>query len=531
MGLLDVCTLDRAQLESLESLYYRIRDKKDAKMLLLLRDALNKKENAPLRTLIPEDVSPQVLSDFLKQCHEENVRRREEARRRVMMAVTEHFPDVAQAFAWLEHVNYFDDDFLFLPEGDTVRLFVDYGAFAIVLTLRGAQYDAAVEPYTVFWTDTDSFPADYDPESGRCTSRFWTSENEYTITFSGIECEFVSLNAAETSAAGRTFMKAVQTLTRSVVHKESLPVPLLNSEETALLPLIWELEKLSARWEGRELAFPLMKENFSARADKEAVQLLTKIEKHAAPRPNRKDHRALTKAYNALSREKYEDVWRALYDRIAATQKTYPSAFGAVYRKDELAREIRYIDAWMTENGYEGQYPEYRRRVRICGFHRVYGWGGKSTILLPREEVWRVLHVQANRQNEKGIVFEVTGGLCRGEPPHDLFACWFSAGALFDKLCRGGELLTRMLARANLALELRPLPEDVPPHDVPIRIRPSSPSECWRFVVWLMTGVFAFGILSWIMPPSAAAGITGALLAAILLVRFLYRRFRRAKRK
>lgn len=204
----------------------------------------------------------------------------------------------------------------------------------------------------------------------------------------------------------------------------------LNESEKELLPLIAEISKLSY-WtqipdEYKSADFSQLKSYIVKFGYTELLPLVENLEKEFFN--DKKKDKVINKLVSKLNTQKYEPLWRELYNELVKTQENYPSK-DFVYFSTELLNETRNnIQSLMEHYGYSGKYPDFIKQGFTDKIHLAESYN--TTYFVGHEKnVFYHIHCTEEYFNEHLLIQFACGTelLRKDESPGDIYSCLFNA--------------------------------------------------------------------------------------------------------
>lgn len=256
------------------------------------------------------------------------------------------FPDNESIY--LDSVIYFTkDDFI---DGN---IFLDVTEFPYVKTmliLKSAKFHVDFEDGAACFDDT-VIEKTADGYTLKC------SLNDNYITFEDFEYTLKPLKVPFEFSGDETPWSALFNFAYSIYDKLTLCRDSLNEKEKALEPMLRDLT---------ELKFETLKARFPD--DKKLSRLIKNNSENSAVRLIFGDGENELNKY--LSSPKFEKAWREILDLLLDSQSGYRDNT-TLNNSEDLKSFRSYIDSVMLENGYTGEYPNYRKTAKSKGFHLV----------------------------------------------------------------------------------------------------------------------------------------------------------------
>ncbi len=204
----------------------------------------------------------------------------------------------------------------------------------------------------------------------------------------------------------------------------------LNESEKELLPLIAEISKLSY-WtripeEYESADFSQLKSYIAKFGYTELLPLVENLEKEFFN--DKKKDKAINKLVSKLNTQKYEPLWRELYNLIVKTQENYPSKEVYYFSTESLNETRKNIQNLMEHYGYSGKYPDFIKKGSTDKIHLAESY---NTTYFVGHEKNVIYHIHCTEEyfNEHLMIQFVCGTelLRKGESPGDIYSCLFNA--------------------------------------------------------------------------------------------------------
>lgn len=212
-------------------------------------------------------------------------------------------------------------------------------------------------------------------------------------------------------------------MAQELVERYSLPGSHLNSQEQAVLPLAGELCQLSVFVqvppELHSQGMPLLRAEIRNLGCTELLPLLDKAVQnvHGAAKLERK-----------LNQQKYEPLWRRLYDQLAATQTDRPTKAAVLTNGGELSALRSQIQQLLHTHGYEGQYPDFRKNGALNRIRTVNSYQLDYFVGFEKNVVYRIHCTETWFNGHLMVEFLCgTAFLKKSENPGDIYSCTFDA--------------------------------------------------------------------------------------------------------
>ncbi|MGN1160655.1 MAG: DUF3878 family protein, partial [Candidatus Fimenecus sp.] len=240
----------------------------------------------------------------------------------------------------------------------------------------------------------------------------------------------VTLFRADEQIFSETPWMHLQSVAGSILSKYILPGEYLNDSEKELLPLIVEISKLSY-WtyipdEFSSADFSQLKSYIVKFEYKELLPFIENLEKEFF-NDNKKD-RIIKKLMSKLNTQKYEPLWRELYNILVESQSDYLSK-AVVCCPTELLNETRLnIQKLMESHGYSGKYPDFVKKGDIHGIRLADSYDLSYFIGAEKNATYYIHCTEAYFNQHLTIQFICGTELLRkNETSGDIYSCLFNA--------------------------------------------------------------------------------------------------------
>ena len=151
-----------------------------------------------------------------------------------------------------------------------------------------------------------------------------------------------------------------------IVDKYLFSKELLNEAEMKNLPLILELANLLSysdyKNEVRLNEYPILKQHILKHGLNKALKRLENIESESNPE---KLSKLKEQFLEKLDSNKYEPLFRELFEIVLNTQNAYKTRIECRYPSDKLVETRKQIDSLIKAKGYEGEYPLYFKQGNV----------------------------------------------------------------------------------------------------------------------------------------------------------------------
>lgn len=222
----------------------------------------------------------------------------------------------------------------------------------------------------------------------------------------------------------------LESICSAILDKYFLSGECFNDYEKEILPLLVEISKLTY-WaripeQYKDMGFSCLISYMTELGYTELIPLIEEIEKGNFS--NGKKQRKIDKLMTKLNNQKYEPLWRKIFDIVVKSQENYPAKV-SMYCSRELLNEIRdNIQRYFESQGYLGEYPDFVKKGTIQGIHLAESYD-KSYFVGAEKNVVYHIHCVEEYFNEHLMINFICGTeiLRKDERMGDAFACLFDA--------------------------------------------------------------------------------------------------------
>lgn len=227
-----------------------------------------------------------------------------------------------------------------------------------------------------------------------------------------------------------------------ILDKECLGNEYFNQKEQDLRPLMKEIKALlnkTGSFYDDQFHFVLLKQYFEKYKLHYLKNLLVKVEENYAD--SKKKIRLLNKLNWKLNQAICEPLWRELYQLLVDSQKDYAGQI-ELYNGFELQKKREEIQTKLRANGYEGQYPNFRKKGSIRGVRLEESYGLYYFISGEKNVEYYIQCRENIEFNQLQIQFLCgTAVLKKREKVKDIYSCCFNAkGKRFFKTVQYEEI-------------------------------------------------------------------------------------------
>lgn len=256
------------------------------------------------------------------------------------------------------------------------------------------------------------------------------SMRPFNITFTDAEVRVDVYNCVEFEGISDNPWMFLRSVVSDIDMKAWLSEKYCNDKELDLLPLIKEILALGFWIEqegGSELKFPHLKKLSAQYAFFEITQMLTALENEKCE--SRKYNSIVKRLITKLCEQKYEPLWRNIFEKVLNSQTEYPNKAEVCCPVDVLSKTREDIQKLMEKHGFCGTYPDFIKIGQIKGLHLEESYNVPYFIGMEKNTVSRIHCFESLA--EEGY-FEVqflcgTALLRKGESVEDVYSCLFNA--------------------------------------------------------------------------------------------------------
>lgn len=296
-----------------------------------------------------------------------------------------------------------------------------------------------------------------------------------------------------------------------------------NEKEKELLPLLKEIKTFNLIYcqsDDTISKFPIFK---TLLKDYGYAELLAKVEKLEQSFEDADKRIKLVKQLLALlNKQKYEPLWREIYNKIVDSQMKYPLKSDMCVDAEKVSETHEKIQTIMESYGYTGQYPDFVKQGEMKKIHLAESYDKTYFVGKEKNVQYHIKCLDSGCNDSYNINFICGTVILRnGESAEDIFDCLFDANGkrlskniLYesrrfdeDRNIVSGNLEQAVHVAVKKA-ELQKLTKEER------RIYGTSTSlsiGLFLFAIWLFIGLF-FGVFM-----TLGMMVLGAVLTAILL--------------
>ncbi len=379
---------------------------------------------------ISKDVSNTDFFDFLKSCYVQVQNEGTKQKQFFEKATVDMSPD-AKSVLWdfIEDGHSINDFKIF---GDDAYInFVECSAYCCTFILK----NISGVPANCHWLYFDGLNNIMKDDEGYRVlgmASNWDEETEFpfVIKFTDAQVTVNSFNAVNNiHVHAETPWENLIWIADDILGKESLYNYEFNTKEKDLLPLLKEFQKIhwhNPQTEEEFADFSVFKRYVQKYGDNKLLKKLNKFEKLF--KNDKKRWKYSLKFISTLNQQKYEPLWRVIYNEIKESQAMYPNATDKLCDKATLNEKRTEIQKIMESYGYSGTYPDFVKYGEMKKLHLTDSY--EMTYFVGREKnVEYRIHCEEDYYNETLTIDFLCGTaiLRNGEKFEDIHSCTFNA--------------------------------------------------------------------------------------------------------
>lgn len=202
-----------------------------------------------------------------------------------------------------------------------------------------------------------------------------------------------------------------------------------NDKEKELLPLLKEIKTFNLVYCQSDDAvskFPI----FTALLkDYGYAELLAKVEKLEQSFEDVDKRIKLVKQLSALlNKQKYEPLWREIYNKIVDSQTEYPLKSDMYFDTEKVSEIHEKIQKTMESCGYTGQYPDFVKQGEMKKIHLTKSYDKTYFVGREKNVQYHIKCLDIGCDDSYDINFVCGTAILRdGENTEDIFDCLFDA--------------------------------------------------------------------------------------------------------
>lgn len=378
---------------------------------------------------IGKEVSNEIFFEFIKACHD-YVQLNGTHKKQLFDEFSTDFSEEVKAAFWalLERDCYCSNS----KAVEKAQINVDYGpGYDRTLTLVKATGIPKGRIDNLYFENGSLIKQDYEYIlSGEAENFGEELTTPFSIRFTDAKVDITLSRADEQMFMGTPWMH-LEAIAVDIFDKYIyLSDKYLNDKEKEILPLIAEISKLSY-WamipdEFKSAEFPQLKAYIAKFGYDELLPLVENLEKEYFN--ENKKYRVVEKLVSKLNTQKFEPLWRELYNILVNTQEEYPSRVDLLCPTNLLNETRSNIQKLMEAHGYSGQYPDFVKKGEIRGVCLTESYD-KSYLIGAEKNVVYHIHCTEEYFSEHLMVEFLCGTelLKKDEVAGDIYSCMFNA--------------------------------------------------------------------------------------------------------
>ena len=261
------------------------------------------------------------------------------------------------------------------------------------------------------------------------TEDYSDNTEKFTLKFTDAKIHFVAYKLEEQSFNNSPWFH-LEYIASSILDKNDLSPSFVNEQEKALIPLIKEVCNLSYfRYTsiGNGNKFVNLRKYIDKYHFNELLPLIEKAENLTFESKNR--GRVLDKINTLLNKQKYEPLWRAIFDPIVESQKEYPTRTEIYCSEEELQQTRNDIQRLMESLGYSGSYPDFQKCTSLRGLRLEDSYNKSYFISNEKTVICRIHCTEEYFMGRFSVEFLCATEFVRdNEPAKDVYSCLFDCG-------------------------------------------------------------------------------------------------------
>lgn len=301
-------------------------------------------------------------------------------------------------------------------------------AFCRTLTLHGATCPDILYDFISFDGGSLVFCDGVYKLAGMATNYDGETEIPFIISFTHASVSTQIFDATKTSFANDPWTH-LEIIATSIVDKQAFPGEHFNEKEKKILPLLFDLCRLTfwspVHEEYKHKDFDALSELFTRHGGDRLIPLLGELSANYTDPKTRT--RIQSRLNSQLNKKKYEPLWREIYDIIRDSQSSYPASaeFFCSNERKELSKKIERL---LTERGYTGEYPDFYKKGAIKGIRLANSYN-ETFLITGEKNVEFYIHCDEDSyENTLSVQFLCGTALLRkNEETEDIYSCTFNA--------------------------------------------------------------------------------------------------------
>lgn len=205
---------------------------------------------------------------------------------------------------------------------------------------------------------------------------------------------------------------------------------------------------------------------------------------------------------NPLCTQKLEPLWRAIYEKIQQSQEGYPVKVEQHCDSTELEKKRAAIQAFLHQQGFSGQYPDFVKTGNISGLHLADSYDQAYLCGMEKDARMYIRCVESLQDNARLLVHFLCGTALKQTSVQDIHSCLFNAkgqrlfwwvrdyDCVYDaEIAQTEERILRLAQIAVKKVQMQKLTKE----EKKLYSFGSSEGMAW-FWLWLLMGGGLFGI-------------------------------------
>lgn len=370
-----------------------------------------------IRECFAPDVCDDAVLEFLAACHGEVVRRVEQRKAAFYEATASLDLDVRLV------LNSILDDEELPPmhgEGNRCVMWIDdTPAFRRKLILKGIN--------GITQLSSGGYMVDI-PKIERTLERYIFSARAdgeaASVEFSEAAVQVECFNCVDGEVYWDNPWQYLQMLADMISYKAQVSEVYCNDLEWKLLPLLEDISNLNDVWK-EKVEFTRLKALADDFGFTKITQVLCKLE----TMPGKKRESACRRVNALLCHQEYEPLWRAIFEKIKASQAEYPRKTDICCDAELLKKKRSAVKKIMESHGFDVEYPDFTYHGSISGLHLESSYN-QSYFVAGEKNVVSHIHCVEGCDPDGKPVFQFLYGiefLKKGEERGDIYSCLFNA--------------------------------------------------------------------------------------------------------
>lgn len=386
------------------------------------------------------ETSEEIIS-FLEECNKKIDRITEERDKQTELVLNDFDADVRSAFMNVLPESYFSPRVKAV--GNEVAIVaVDNDSYIQNLIFHNAKITGQLYESATVWYELNKTENGYRFEillRDENSDGEFKEDNLVIIEFSDVSLKTVVFNGMNCPFDENPW-EYLGNVAQGICSKAEFTNVALNSEEKELLPLAGFLDKCF--FDKEDLILKYEAECFIELAKEKGCEDVVKdVEKILNAKNHSKQELYKKQLISVICKQKYESLWREVFERFSKAQSNYPSKAETVCPPEYLAEKRNAVTDIFRENGYEGEYPDFYKKVNSSkvslnsSYSVSYFAGGK------KKTEYHIKCVEYSLNGELTIEFICSRGFLRKKDKNsfaiaDAYSCTFNSSgkSFFDVL-------------------------------------------------------------------------------------------------